>query len=335
MHLPTSITRDRFVRNFLRTLGASALLGYVLGELGARGWVFDLFSHFRVQYAVTLLLCALTLSLLRDVRFAVAMWVAALWVSTPVAEGLIDSASASKVTSTTQPTFKVVTLNAWFRNHDTPRIARYLSHSNADVIFVQELDGKRIRELAAALPSYPYVAFTESMQRYGAAIFSRWPIRETKPLQLQNTWRHAQWAAIDWRSSSVQVVAVHLPWPLGARVSRDRDGQLQALVQWMRGAAMPTIAGGDFNITPWSPLFTKALETAGVTDALSGKRTLRTWPTQFLPLGIQIDHCLLSPQWQVVNVQRGSNVGSDHFPVEITLQLAGASAATPRASAAG
>jgi endonuclease/exonuclease/phosphatase (EEP) superfamily protein YafD len=38
-------------------------------------------------------------------------------------------------------------------------------------------------------------------------------------------------------------------------------------------------------------------------------------------MGIPIDHVLASAHWRVVESQVGPDVGSDHFPVAVVLQL--------------
>ncbi|MET0657028.1 MAG: endonuclease/exonuclease/phosphatase family protein [Steroidobacteraceae bacterium] len=307
---------------------------FVLGLLGSHWWLFDLFAHFRVQYGYALLACALLLTLFRDFRWSIPAWIAAAWISWPQALSLLQADAAASMTAQAQPTFKVLTLNAWYRNYDTAQVARYLGSSNADVILVQEFDGKRMRELVAALPSYPHAALAASEDRRGAAILSRWPIESSQPLQLANTRRHAQWALVRWHSMPVQVVAVHLPWPLGPRVSQRRNQELHALSQWMRRAEGPVVVGGDFNLSPWSPHFHAALELANARDAIASRPGMSTWPTQFPPLGIQIDHCLISREWQVMRIGRGPRVGSDHYPVLVELRL-DAQNATPRGPHAG
>lgn len=309
-------------------------VAFVFGLLGAHWWLFDLCAHFRVQYGYALLVCAVLLTLFRDFRWAIPAWIAAVWISWPHALSLPHVDAAASVAAEDQPTFKVLTLNAWYRNHDTAQVARYLATSDADVILVQEFDGKRMRELVAALPSYPHAALAAAADRRGAAILSRWPIESSQPLPLATARRHAQWALVRWHSMPVQVVAVHLPWPLGPRVSRERNQQLRELSQWMRQADGPVVVGGDFNLSPWSPHFDAALELANARDAIGSRPGMSTWPTQFPPLGIQIDHCLVSHEWQVMRIARGPRVGSDHYPVLVELRLDSQNA-TPRAPGGG
>ncbi|MET0987768.1 MAG: endonuclease/exonuclease/phosphatase family protein, partial [Steroidobacteraceae bacterium] len=192
---------------------------FATGLLGRHWWVFDLFAPFRVQYGYVLLSCAILLSLLRDVRWAAPAWAAAVFVAWPVMLSELPSDAAASVAAQEQPAFKVLTLNAWFRNEDIGRVARYLASSDADVILVQEFNRERMDKLAATLPTYPHTAFAAAEDKDGAAILSRWPIESAHPLQLADASRHAQWALVRWHGTAVQVVGVHLPWPLGSSIA--------------------------------------------------------------------------------------------------------------------
>jgi endonuclease/exonuclease/phosphatase (EEP) superfamily protein YafD len=81
----------------------------------------------------------------------------------------------------------------------------------------------------------------------------------------------------------------------------------------------PIIVAGDFNCTPWSPLFADLLAATGLHDSALGFGTWPTWYSSLLPLGIKIDHVLVAHGVAVRNHQVGHDVGSDHFPVIVDL----------------
>ena len=97
------------------------------------------------------------------------------------------------------------------------------------------------------------------------------------------------------------VVGVHLHWPMGARNSAQRNAALRALAELAQATPGPLLIGGDFNITPWSPVFDAALRASTLADCARGQGLL-TRPTFFLPAAIRIDHCLASAHWRVLRV---------------------------------
>ena len=60
---------------------------------------------------------------------------------------------------------------------------------------------------------------------------------------------------------------------------------------------------------------------SGLHDCARGFGLARSWPAQFAPLGIRIDHCLVSREWESVRVDIGRALGSDHLPVIAELSL--------------
>jgi endonuclease/exonuclease/phosphatase (EEP) superfamily protein YafD len=126
---------------------------------------------------------------------------------------------------------------------------------------------------------------------------------------------------IDWRGQPITVVGVHLHWPVGANNVRQRNAALHALAALARDTPGPLLIGGDFNITQWSPVFDAAFATAPLQDCARGQGLVNSWPSFFPPAAIRIDHCLASPHWQVLQVQAGPALGSDHRPMLSELVL--------------
>jgi len=87
-----------------------------------------------------------------------------------------------------------------------------------------------------------------------------------------------------------------------------------------------SIVAGDFNVAPWSHYFRTTLERSGLSDCAAGHGLAPSWPSQFPPLGIRIDHCLASHHWRSIDVRLGPSNGSDHLPLIADLVWADAPA---------
>ena len=85
-------------------------------------------------------------------------------------------------------------------------------------------------------------------------------------------------------------------------------------------SAPPRLIIGDLNVTPFSPVFGDFLAATGMEDARRAHGLLGTWPTWMPLLQIQIDHCIADPALVISRVARGPSLGSDHYPLEITLR---------------
>ena len=84
-----------------------------------------------------------------------------------------------------------------------------------------------------------------------------------------------------------------------------------------RGLPEPVLVLGDLNASPWSSHFRRFLRDSGLRDSAQGRGVQPTWPAGMPWLWIPIDHCLHSPQLQVVARHVGPNLGSDHYPVVV------------------
>jgi len=75
---------------------------------------------------------------------------------------------------------------------------------------------------------------------------------------------------------------------------------------------------GDLNVTMWSPYYRTMIQRSGLRNARAGFGILPSQSSLSLltpGLATPIDHCLVSPDIQVVNMRKGPNVGSDHLPL--------------------
>lgn len=120
------------------------------------------------------------------------------------------------------------------------------------------------------------------------------------------------------------VVGTHYVWPTYGDMQQRQGERLALVLDKLPKERL--ILAGDFNSTPWS--FTRRRE-----DRRFGleRRTkaLFTWPTgegphrsRRLPWPIlPIDHVYAGSDWKTVEVRRGPRLGSDHFPVVVTLAL--------------
>jgi endonuclease/exonuclease/phosphatase (EEP) superfamily protein YafD len=79
---------------------------------------------------------------------------------------------------------------------------------------------------------------------------------------------------------------------------------------------------GDFNLTPWSPVFDAVLSAGQLNDTGMGFGVRPTWyvfPTW--AGGLKIDHILSSQNIAAVNYRVGPDVGSDHRAVILDFRI--------------
>lgn len=288
---------------------ALALLAPVwLGLVGDQHWIVDLFSHFRWQY---LPLCLLVLAWAawqrRQVLGGLALltllfnlgWLArASWPASP-------AGSAS-------PALRVLSLNLLASRPDTLRTIEYLTRSEADVLFLMEVDADWAAELEPLKRSHPHHHLAPRPDNFGLALFSCLPLHDLRVFQPAAGPPVVQ-AKLVHQGRSLVLLGAHPPPPIGSRLSALRDAQLAALAEWTAGQDQPVLLAGDLNATPWSQAL-RPLTAAGFTSLHPA------WPPTWRAgsiFALSIDHAFVTAPLTLRQRRTGPNLGSDHRPLEI------------------
>jgi endonuclease/exonuclease/phosphatase (EEP) superfamily protein YafD len=306
------VLRRRFAVASLVTLWC-ALLAAMLGRYA---WPLDLFAHFRVQYALLFLVVAIALFALRAPLLGAVAVAGALFAAIPIVSYMGVPTARAEAGSAS---FRVVTFNTWFRNRDYAAIGRFLEQTQADVVVLEERNRQEALRLGEFLASYPH-SFNEP-RPHGVVVFARWPIVSAESLPLAAGGVLAARVTLDWQGTQITVLGAHLHWPLGPTNSRLRNAELNELASLAAARTEPVIVAGDFNITPWSRQFRTALQRSGLNDSAAGHGLAPSWPSQFPPLGIRIDHCWASRHWRSTAIRLGPSLGSDHLPLIADLEM--------------
>ncbi|MCE2503342.1 MAG: endonuclease/exonuclease/phosphatase family protein [Chlorobi bacterium] len=117
----------------------------------------------------------------------------------------------------------------------------------------------------------------------------------------------------------LNIVVAHPPSPERPSWMKPRRDGLIRSAELLQGLEGEVILIGDFNATPWDPVFRDLLRTSLLRDARKGFGYIATWPVHFPPLMIPLDHSLVSEGIVIEEFKRGRRIGSDHWPLEIRL----------------
>jgi len=303
----------------------------LLVAVGCAGWAFvaqggrwsprlDVLTHFMplltAAAAVTVLYAFVAeppLAKLALIGFGGAGLVLAGWLIVP--EYLTRQAIAPATDTAGQ--IKLIQLNAWRANQDLEGTVDWLLAQNADVIVLQEAEavGPVLKRRSA------YYSTWESCT---VMIFSKAePVvldiptpddKRVRPPTAGVTLRDAR--------GDFTVLGTHYAWPVPGGLQQSQGRGLARLIRQFPKERL--VVTGDFNSTPWS--FTRREE-----DASFGLRRLTrgmfTWPARGLPGRatrtpfplLPIDHVYVGSGWRTVKIERGPRLGSDHYPVMVTL----------------
>jgi endonuclease/exonuclease/phosphatase (EEP) superfamily protein YafD len=313
--------RSRITRSGLLT-AAGTLAGFatVVGFAGQWWWVFDLASHFRVQYALALSLGSLVMLAWRQPRWAAVFAGFALINAALLAPRFLISAET--IAGTDGPAFRALLANVHASNRDYERIHQVIAEANPDVIVLLEVTPWLIGQLADLADRYPHRIAEPREDNFGIALFSRLPLRNAAVITLGPAGLPSLQAEVEADGRWFTLLGTHPPPPIGATMTEDRNAQLDDLARLARQTRQPLLALGDLNLSPWSPYFAQLLTDSGLRDSAAGRGLQPSWPAGWLPLWIPIDHGLYSDGIQIRHRAIGPDLGSDHYPVIVDFQVA-------------
>jgi endonuclease/exonuclease/phosphatase (EEP) superfamily protein YafD len=205
--------------------------------------------------------------------------------------------------------FRVLHLNAWRENGRLEAVPGFLRAQGADIVVLLEATPALMAALTGLGDLYPYRADCAGTGRCGLAILSRRPLTSVTftPRVVRPGEEAPPIAVARIEGLAATLVATH-----PARPWEGQGADMAALLRRLRGIEGPVILSGDFNAAPWSASMQHFLQQSGLVRA---GRSWGTWPSPMGPLGIPIDHILVSPWVPAQGVRALAAPGSDHRAV--------------------
>lgn len=296
-------------------------MAYALSFFGEYGWIFDVFSHFVFQYFLAAFFLFSALLLSGRWIFALCALVLLLTSGFELRWNVTDTRHEA-----TEPALTVVQYNKLGSNGHYEEIREWLrAHADRfDLVVLHEATGRTVREMQALQESYPYRVPSGNRPLWNDVyVLSKHPLSNEESLSIAgdtNKGTHFLLHAPNLHAP-VEVFTIHAETPLNVQDFNERNTQIRSTAQAAAQSDSPyRLMIGDWNITPFSPHFTNALEISGLNYWHRGLAPVATWPT-FVPipaLQIPIDHILFGDGLRPVSKERGPAMGSDHYPLVMT-----------------
>jgi len=301
---------------FLICLGAVSLVRYTNNmDL----WLVDIFSNFTVQY--TFLAFILFVICLRK-RIYSLMFLAGILCLFNLGT-FAEFGSSVDASINAKEAFTVYSANINKNNENLSELINEIIEKNAEIVLLLEVTPEHAEQLNAVIQTYPYHIIETPMgiNGLGLVLLSKFPILNHKVTELSEFGNALVEAELIIKEETVLFYGAHFPRPGFMSGYPGRSMQFLKLANQIKMKSMPSIIAGDFNATPFSPVFKNFLQVSGLKDTRKGFGWQPTWPVFFPGLWIPIDHILVSPEIQVNKRSTGSYIGSDHYPVIAELSI--------------
>ncbi len=300
-------------------LATACLCGLTFAALcglgGALFWAFDLFTHgtpYGFLVATALLISFL---LLKARRRALAAAALVVYFGLGLQPYYLASPAAG---DGGEREVRVVLFNLLNGNRAHAPVRDFLRSQEADIMVLQEFDPRWRTALRPFVDAFPHRELQVRRGAFGMAILSRHPISEIRwHSDPERDLPYAE-GVIDVDGAPLQFVAVHPYPPVGQSKARLRNDYLRKVTDLIAGEGARVVVG-DLNCSPWSPHFRKLCRGADLRDSAQGRGVSPTWFRGGIPIGIPIDHVLVSDEVRVIGREVGPDLGSDHRPVTVDL----------------
>lgn len=315
----------------LALVSAGAALAAQQGRSSLR---FDLLAHFApVWFAGALIAALLAAVLFRGVSrlLVLALAGAGLMAAGTLMLPELTRSTGPKAPASAPGQIKIIQFNVWSENSDLDRTVDWIAGQNPDIVVLDETTPP-LRRLIERRTGWRSVCRDCEVMIYASRPMAK---GYTPAAPAVGPLSHAVFRDAE---GSFDVVGVHDGWPTDGGDQQRQEARLAHVL-----ADLPkdrTIVTGDFNSTPWS--FARRQWDAAF-GLIRRDRAIFTWPAGKVtsrrikvPVPIlPIDHVCAGPAWATVDIHRGPILGSDHYPVVVTLAPVAPSKDAPPAPRAG
>lgn len=227
--------------------------------------------------------------------------------------------------------------NVLMTNRDAAACLRAVRACGPDILLAVETDQWWLDQLRVLEADYPYTAYEPLPNTYGLLLFSRLELRNAHIRYLiddEVPSFHAEVVLVSGEEVHLHCLHPKPPAPAEAKTSTRRDAELLLVGQEIEKYDRPTIVAGDLNDVAWSHTSELFRRTSGLLDPRIGRGLMPTFHADYRLLRWPLDHIFHSPHFKVVQMHRLEYIGSDHFPICITLSYEPEDEAEQKAEAA-
>jgi endonuclease/exonuclease/phosphatase (EEP) superfamily protein YafD len=219
---------------------------------------------------------------------------------------------------------KLFIYNVLITNRESEKLLNLIEKTHPDLVLLAEPDERWLNEVAELKKTYPYFVEYPLDNAYGIALYSKLKLENTKLEFLVEDDIPSIHTDVVLRSGKkVNLYCLHPrpPVPTENFRSLERDAELLIVGKIIDKKDEPTIVCGDLNDVAWSWTTKLFQRISGLLDPRIGRGLYSTFPVAFPIVRCPLDHLFHSKHFRLVELERQPDIGSDHFPMYISLAL--------------
>ncbi len=220
--------------------------------------------------------------------------------------------------------FKLLVCNVYQDNRDTQRCLNCITECNPDIVILVETDDWWKSKLCALEEEYPYKVMKPLSNTYGMLLYSKLELIDPKVKFLVEEGIPSIHTKVKLPGGDLfHLYCVHPqpPVPQENPRSTERDAELLMIAKKAKKCKLPVIVAGDLNDVAWSYTTELFMKISGLLDPRRGRGFFNTFHAKYWFLRWPLDHVFCSKHFLLADIKRLPDVGSDHFPIFVDLEL--------------
>jgi len=215
---------------------------------------------------------------------------------------------------------RLLIANVLQTNRRANGLFRAIANYEPDVLLVIEADDWWNRRLASYRNRFPYYVLHPLNNTYGMLLFSRLEIVSAEVLERVTEGVPSIKALVRLRSGKIiELHCLHPEPPLVGNDAYERDAELLLVANETVHSPHPVIVCGDMNDVAWSHTTRLFQRMSGLLDPRIGRGMYSTFDARRWYARWPLDHVFHDKRFLLNQLQVGSDIGSDHFPIFVEL----------------
>lgn len=217
---------------------------------------------------------------------------------------------------------KFVISNVLQPNTDYSKVLEMVNKNNPDIFITTESNSIWQQALAPLEDQFPHRVMVPQENTYGLHLYSKLPLEGATVRYLVEPDIPSIKTTVILRSGrriTLFILHPRPPVPSEASDSRERDAEIIMVAREAKKVKQGVIVAGDFNDVAWSETTELFQQVSGLLDPRRGRGFYNTFHAKYPIFRWPLDHLFHSSHFKLVQLNRLGNVGSDHFPMMITL----------------
>jgi endonuclease/exonuclease/phosphatase (EEP) superfamily protein YafD len=214
---------------------------------------------------------------------------------------------------------RILVANVLMGNEDAEPVLGLVRTLEPDMVLLLETDRWWDSRLAKLRPDYPHVVAHPQDDSYGMHLFSRLPLVDPRVRFLLEDYVPSIVTRVRLRSGEeIDFHGVH-PMPPPLDDTDERDAELLLVARQVHEDPLPAVVAGDLNDVAWSRTTRRFQEISGLLDPRIGRGLYPTFNADWPLLRWPLDHIFFEEEFVLLDLKVLPDIGSDHFPVYVSL----------------